>query len=109
MTPFSLIDPIVPRGARARGPEVLGPRRRLPVLTDVPRPVPSRPRVAGASAAAVAATGLRSGVSLDTVLTGAWNEISLTGGSTCPVCTGEMRVVPGRGVARCGGCGSELS
>ncbi len=106
MTPFSLIDPIVPRGARARGPEVLGPRRRLPVLADVPRPVPARPRVVAAPAAA---STVRSEVSLDTLLTGTWNEISLTGESTCPVCTGEMRVVPGGGVARCSGCGSELS
>jgi hypothetical protein len=109
MTPFSLIDPIVPRGARARGPEVLGPRRRLPVLADVPRPRPAHPRVIAAPRVATATSTLRSDISLDTLLTGTWNEISLTGESTCPVCAGEMRAVPGGGVARCGGCGSELS
>ena len=45
-----------------------------------------------------------SGLTLEDVILGAWEDLLAGGPAECPVCGGRMRVVGG-----CDGCGSDLS
>lgn len=44
-----------------------------------------------------------SGVTLEDIVLGAWEDLTARGSATCPVCAGEL------GAGGCDACGSELS
>jgi hypothetical protein len=54
----------------------------------------------------------RAGQTLDDLLSGAWEGLTVPSSTACPVCSGELvpRWSAGAGVVggRCGDCGSEL-
>jgi len=72
----------------------------------------SRVASTGIAATAIPATITTRGPrTLGTVIGEAWEGLHRSGSARCPVCDGQLLRVGSGGalVARCGGCGSELS
>ena len=92
------------RGPAARGPAAPGPVARGPAARG-PGPAERGARPAGAGAA-------RHAVTLDHVISGAWDELSAHRTVTCPVCRGQMAPRYGAGAqpvgGRCRCCRSSL-